>query len=211
MYDCVIFDIDGTILDTKEASLLSVQQAYFMESGKLLSFEEIDFAFGTTNRKTAQRLQVADADVFISNVDRQYHLHSDKNRIFPGIEDIIRRLYEKGVYLGVVTSKMIWEYEHDFSYFGLAEYFKTAICVEDTEKHKPDPEPLYEFFARSGQKKETALFIGDSVNDQLCAKHAGVDFALAGWGTAENLPAEYLLQQPGDIEELINRTPVAGL
>jgi HAD superfamily hydrolase (TIGR01549 family) len=203
MYDCIIFDIDGTILDTKEASLLSVQQAYFMESGKLLPFEEIDFAFGVTTKKTAQRLNVADADTFVSNIDRQYHLHSDKNRIFPGVEDAIRNLYEKGVYLGVVTSKAIWEYEHDFSHFGLTEYFGTAICVEDTKKHKPDPEPLFEFFSRSGQKKETALFIGDSANDQLCAKNASVDFALAGWGAAENLPAKYILDDPSQILKIV--------
>jgi len=199
MYNCVIFDIDGTILDTREASLLSVQQAYFMESGRLVPFDEIDFAFGTTTRHTAKKLKVADADTFIARVDNAYHSLAEKNRIFPGMEDVIRRLFEKGVYLGVVTSKTVWEYDHDFTRFGLKKYFKTAICVEDAAKHKPDPEPLYEFFNRSGHNSKTALFIGDSKNDQLCARAAGVDFALAEWGAVIGLDAKYHMKEPEEI------------
>jgi HAD superfamily hydrolase (TIGR01549 family) len=203
MYDCVIFDIDGTILDTREASLLSVQRAYFMESGKLLPFEEIDFAFGTTTLNTAKRLNVADAQTFIARIDENYHGLAHKNRIFPGMEETIRRLYALSVYLGVVTSKTIWEYEHDFAHFGLKQYFKTAICVEDTARHKPDPQPLFEFFARSGQSGKTALYIGDSINDQLCADAAGVDFALAEWGAVIALKAEHVLKTPEDLFKIL--------
>ncbi len=203
MYDCVIFDIDGTILDTREASLLSVQKAYFMESGTLLPLEEIDFAFGTTTRNTAKKLNVADAETFITRIDETYHQLAHKTGFFPGMEETIRHLFERNIYLGVVTSKTIWEYEHDFTKFGLKQYFKTAICVEDTKKHKPDAQPLYEFFTRSGQNSKTSLYIGDSINDQLCAKAAGVDFALAEWGATAELKAKYVLGMPEDVLKII--------
>ena len=203
MYNCVIFDIDGTILDTKEASLLSIQQAYFHESGMILPFEEIEFSFGTTTQNTARILKVKDPEAFISNIDRQYHLHSDRNRIFPGMENVIRRLHEQKIFLGVVTSKTVWEYEHDFTRFDLTRYFGQAICVEHTSNHKPDPEPLYKFFELSGQDSKTSLYIGDSKNDALCAQGAGVDFALAGWGTIEDITAKYYLEKPEDLYTIL--------
>ena len=203
MYNCVIFDIDGTILDTREASLLSVQQAYFLESGKILPFEEIEFSFGTTTRNTAGILKVKDPDLFISNIDRQYHIFSERNRIFAGMEDVIRRLYAQNIYLGVVTSKTVWEYEHDFTRFDLTGYFGQAICVEHTPLHKPDPQPLYKFFELSGQSPENSLYIGDSGNDALCTQAAGVDFALAGWGATEDIPAKYYLDKPEDLYKIV--------
>ncbi|MPN26740.1 Phosphoglycolate phosphatase [bioreactor metagenome] len=75
--------------------------------------------------------------------------------------------------------------------------------MEDTPRHKPDPEPLFEFFARSGKKNDKALYIGDSANDQLCAKAAGVDFALAEWGATGGIEAKYILKAPTDIFELL--------
>ncbi|MEI6100622.1 MAG: HAD family hydrolase [Eubacteriales bacterium] len=199
MYDCVIFDIDGTILDTKEASFLAVQQAYFKVSSKLLPLDEVEFSFGVTTRQTASILNVADPDQFIEEIDRQYHLHSDRTNIFPGLLEVIRSLFEQNIYLGIVTSKTVWEYEHDFEHFNLKPYFGRAMCVEHTKNHKPDPEPLSMFFLLTGMKPEKSLFIGDTINDSLCAKAAGVDFALAKWGTTENLPAKYYLKNPGEI------------
>jgi HAD superfamily hydrolase (TIGR01549 family) len=203
MYNCIIFDIDGTILDTREASLLAVQKAYFEESGKLLPPEEFDFSFRTTTRNTAKILKVRDADRFISNIDRQYQFFSDRNRIFDGMEDVIRRLFEQNIYMGVVTSKSIWEYEHDFTHFNLSRYFGQAVCVEHTPKHKPAPEPLYKFFELSGQKSETSLYIGDSSSDALCAKSAGVDFALAKWGAIEDIAAKYYLDKPEELFDIL--------
>lgn len=203
MYNCVIFDIDGTILNTREASLLAVQQAYYEESGRLLPLEDFDFSFRTTTRNTAGILKVRDTEHFISNIDRQYQLYSKRNSMFSGMETVIRRLYEMGVYMGVVTSKTMWEYEHDFNSFNLARFFGQAICVEHTLKHKPDPEPLHKFFELSGQNGKTSLYVGDSSSDALCAQAAGVDFALAGWGATEDIPAKYVLKKPGDLFEIL--------
>lgn len=196
MYDCVIFDIDGTILDTREASLLAVQQAYLKESGKLLPFEEVEFSFGVTTRETSRILNVKDADKFIAEIDRQYDLHSNRTRLFPGLLDVIRTLCANDVYLGVATSKTIWEYEHDFERFHLKPYFGRAMCVEHTQKHKPDPEPLTMFFLLTGMKPQNSLYVGDTMNDALCARAAGVDFALATWGACQNIPARYYPKNP---------------
>jgi HAD superfamily hydrolase (TIGR01549 family) len=203
MYDCVIFDIDGTILDTREASLLAVQQAYLKESGKLLPVQELEFSFGVTTREMSRVLNVADPDRFIAEIDRQYDLLKDRTRIFPGLLDVIRSLHKQNIYLGIVTSKTVWEYQHDFDRFQLEPYFGRAMCVEHTQKHKPDPEPLNMFFLLTGMKPQKSLYIGDNINDSLCARAAGVDFALATWGTAENIPAKYYPRVPRELLQIV--------
>lgn len=206
MYDCVIFDIDGTILNTREASLLAVQKAYQKESGILLPIEELEFTFGITTRETAKVFNIKDPDKFIAEIDRQYHLLSDRTRLFSGILDMIRTLNAHNIYLGVVTSKTIWEYEHDFERFQLKPYFGRAMCVEHTQKHKPDPEPLQMLFLLTGMKPQNSLFIGDTINDSLCARAAGVDFALATWGAVENIPAQYYPKDPGEALKIVLET-----
>lgn len=203
MYDCVIFDIDGTILDTRTASLTAVQQAYFKESGKLLPLEEVEFSFGVTTRETSRILNVADPDKFIAEIDRQYDLQSNLTSLFPGLLDVIRTLHMHNIYLGVVTSKTIWEYEHDFEHFHLKPYFGRAMCVEHTQKHKPDPEPLTMFFLLTGMKPQNTLYIGDTVNDSQCARAAGVDFALATWGAVEHIQADYYPKDPEEILKVV--------
>jgi HAD superfamily hydrolase (TIGR01549 family) len=203
MYNCVIFDIDGTILDTRDASMLAVQQAYYQESGKLLPLEHFDFSFRTTTRNTAAILNVRDAEQFMSNIDRQYQIFSDRNRMFDGMENVIRRLYGQNIYMGVVTSKTTWEYEHDFTHFNLSRYFRKAVCVEHTERHKPDPQPLYKFFELSGQDPAVSLYLGDSTSDAYCAQGAGVDFALATWGAMEDIPAKYYLKKPEELFKIL--------
>ena len=139
----------------------------------------------------------------MANIDRQYKIFSGCNRMFEGMKNVIRSLHNQNIYMGVVTSKTTWEYEHDFTHFDLSGYFGLAICVEHTPKHKPDPQPLLKFFELSGQDPATSLYLGDSTSDAQCAQGAGVDFALAGWGAVENLPAKYIPNDPMEILDIV--------
>ena len=126
--------------------------------------------------------------------------------IFPGIEKTLDGLRARGATLGIVTSKRPETYALDFSPFGLDGYFPIRITCADTALHKPHPEPLLKFLERAGAKPSEALYVGDSVYDRDCAIAAGVDFALATWGSLlpkmENVT--WRLQAPEDLLEILD-------
>ena len=105
-------------------------------------------------------------------------------RIFPGVEKALDGLRARGASLGIVTSKRPESYARDFVPFALDGYFDLRITCADTLLHKPHPEPLLKFLERAGVGPSEALYVGDSVYDRDCARAAGVDFALAVWGSA---------------------------
>jgi phosphoglycolate phosphatase-like HAD superfamily hydrolase len=93
----------------------------------------------------------------------------------------------------------------DFLPFGLGGYFELAILAEDSRKHKPDPEPMLAYLARSGAEAGDVLYIGDSVYDMQCASGAGVDCALALWSRRNrgDIEATYYLQRPEDVLKVL--------
>lgn len=82
-----------------------------------------------------------------------------------------------------------------------------AICADDTERHKPHPEPLLKFLEVSGAKAESSIYIGDAIYDYECAREAGVDFGLALWGCRQpdTIPAKYQFEHPRDVLALLNQ------
>ena len=81
------------------------------------------------------------------------------------------------------------------------------ICVEDTPRPKPYPDPLQTYLNTARIHAEDALYIGDTLYDSLCAQNAGVDFGLAAWGNAavQEIPADYLFKRPADVLSLLRK------
>lgn len=138
--------------------------------------------------------------------------HVDCTAYYPGglrvdvIYEIARRLRvhgkPNGCKLGIVTSKTRNEYTADFAApFALSGYFSTVICVEDTARPKPYPDPLLTYLNAARIHAEDALYIGDTLYDCQCAQNAGVDFGLAAWGNAavQEIPADYIFKRPADV------------
>ncbi len=126
-------------------------------------------------------------------------------KVFDDIKDTLVKLNEMGISIGIVTSKTKEEYTNDFVPFGLGNYFKLVVCADDTEKHKPNPEPILKFIELSGVDKSNTLYIGDTKYDMECAFSSGIDFALALWGAkvSVGINANYILKKPKQILELI--------
>lgn len=201
MYKYIIFDIDGTILDTEKAVLLSLQRLVKEELKKDLSFEKLRFALGIPGSATLNKLGIADTVRGNNTWNKYLKEHFNNVKVFDYVEDTLIKLKNKCIYMGIVTSKTREEFENDFTPFGLNEYFDLVVCADDTEKHKPDPEPVLEFIKLSGAEKSETIYIGDTKYDAECAADAGIDFALALWGakTAEGIDAKYILKSPEDI------------
>lgn len=206
MFTTVIFDVDGTILDTEEAILKSLQRTLKEEVSLEYKKEELMFALGIPGKEALKRLNVLDIERILSIWSDVMLSFMDDIKVFEQIEEVVKQLVSKQIKLGIVTSKTNLEMTNEFEKYGLNAYFSEIITASHTEKHKPHPEPLLACLENLAVDRKNAIYIGDSIYDLKCAKSAGVKFALALWGSKTRKgfeEADYILNEPNDLLKLL--------
>ena len=172
-YGYVVFDMDGTLIDTCEAIQQSLRDTIVMLTGK-------------TPAKAEMRATLL---LWSENIKK----YEDTPRAFPGVRELMDGLKAGGCRIGIATSKNAAELEHSREQFGdIVSRADCVICADDTAEHKPEPGPLLKYMERTGAKPSEVLYVGDTVYDMRCARGAGVDFALARWGNPDGrVDADY--------------------
>ena len=201
-YKHIIFDIDGTLIDTEEAILRSLQDTVRELLHKDIEKQELKFALGIPGSAALRKLGITNTERANDRWNEHLLKYRSRIRLFDGIPELLDSLNMNGYKLGIVTSKTRNEYTADFAApFALSGYFSTVICVEDAARPKPYPAPLLTYLNTAHIHAGDAVYIGDTVYDSQCAKNAGVDFGLAAWGNAEaqEIPANYLFKTPADV------------
>ncbi|WP_152391848.1 HAD family hydrolase [Paenibacillus guangzhouensis] len=205
MYKTIIFDVDGTLINTEQAVLHSLQKMLHVDYNKSVELDDLTFVLGIPGSRSLPQLGISDIDK--ANERWNYFMKDYFNTIevFEGIFDLVNHLRDKNINQGIVTSKTKEELKCDFEPFGLMPYLTHIVCADDTEFHKPHPEPLLKFLEIADAKAEQSIYIGDTVYDYECARDAGVDFALALWGCKnhQNIEAKYKLETPLDLIKFI--------
>ena len=201
-YKHVVFDIDGTLVDTQYAVMNGLKDTMKVLTGRDYEMGELMFAFGIPGETTLSMLGIEDTKAGILEWNVQLRKYRDRVGLFEGVEALMEAL--EGVNIGIVTSKAVFEYEEEPSMALVRPHVGVAICADHTDKHKPEPDPLLKYMELTGAKKDEILYIGDSKYDEMCAHSAGVDFALATWGAVnKELPAEWKPAKPIDLAKIV--------
>lgn len=205
-YQYIVFDIDGTLIDTEYAVLHSLQDLVRELSGREIPLSDLTFALGITGEDALKRLDII--DIPHANImelwDKNMRKYTDSMMVFDGITELLTYLSERGCEMGIVTSRTREEFEQDACMSAISGFFKTIICADDTQQHKPKGAPLLKCMELSGTDCGKVLYVGDSVYDGMCAESAGTDFALAVWGSHRtDIKADYYLQKPDDLMDII--------
>ncbi len=204
-YRQIVFDLDGTLIDTEYAILHSLQETIRTVTGSTIELSKLKFALGITGKDALEKLNIADIPFVLALWDKNMSTFRDTVRVFDGIEELLDTLTRSGYKLGIVTSKTRREFEDDFSRFGIHKYFRTVICADDTAEHKPSPAPLLKYMECAKASSSELLYIGDSAYDMKCARNANIDFALACWGASSvTIDADYYVKQPSDLLSVIS-------
>lgn len=204
-YKAVIFDIDGTIIDTEKAILQSLQRTLRELEGWEKSEQEIDFVLGVPGRAGLARLGVRDVERCWQVWDGYFLELSADSRLFDGAAELIEALRRRGLPLGVVTSKNRSEWEDALKQYPCLRMFDAAVTADDTLRHKPEPEPMLAVLEKLGVAAQDAVYLGDTVYDMRCAAAAGVDGALALWGcrNPQEIQAVHKLSSPQELLALV--------
>lgn len=202
----ILFDLDGTLLDTNELIIQSFQHTYQRHLNKQVDKEEIVKTFGEILKITLDR-EFGEASEEAIKTYRNFQIGNFEKLIAIriGVKEGVKELYRQGYKLGVVTSRLNDSAIKGLKHFGLMDYFESIIGADDTDIHKPDPTPAFMALEELGGKAEETLLVGDSPFDILCGKNAGITSVLVGWSA---LPMEMLLKCEPDyvvdsMEELL--------
>lgn len=208
MINTILFDFDGTLINTNDVIIDSFQHTYRNILGREKDVADIVKYFGEPLNITLQRDIEGPIDEAIK-VYRDYHYERFEELIelFDGMEDVIKKLYSKGYKLGLVTSRLLRTTMTGLNKYGLTPYFHTIITASDCEKHKPDPEPLLKALQRLKSKPEEAIMIGDTPFDIQASHNAGVKSALVSWSLVKNNmdmeKPDFIIEKAEDILSII--------
>ena len=215
-YDTVLFDFDGTVIDTTDAVLKSWQHTYdvlrpgeYDEQDCLSTFgEQLDMSM----HKHFPEVPTQEAVDIYRNWQRE-RLDVLAHEI-PGVFDALERIKDSGFKLGLVTSRHKDTADVLFDMFNVRQYFDVMLMSEDTERHKPDPQPIDKALSMLGSEPEKSIYIGDAVFDLLTSHNAGVDFALVMWTRtyeverdADGTPVRAISKATDDQPEYMIETP----
>ena len=200
----IVFDIDGTLLDTEAAVNLALQETMEELLGHSLSLAELRFTFSMPARAALRVLGFPDIEAAYRRWSNKCRGYLGQFCLFDGIPHLLESLILRGYHLGIISSQTRAEFQVTFAPLELGDYFTTIILADDTKEHKPHPEPMLLYLQRAGAKAEEVLYVGDSVGDMSCAQGAGTACALACWCSS---PTEYphvpRLERPGQLLDLL--------
>jgi pyrophosphatase PpaX len=179
-----LFDFDGTLVDSEQLILASFRHATDVVLGATPPDDELRAGIGLTLEAQARHLAGDRAEqLFEVYVEHNRAAHRELLRTFAGVPEMIGRLRARGARLGVVTAKIRPTMELGFEHVPLEPgWFDVLIAKEDTERHKPEPEPLLLALERLAAAPADAIYVGDSPFDIRAAHAAGVTAAAAAWG-----------------------------
>jgi pyrophosphatase PpaX len=181
----VLFDLDGTLIDSIELILNSARHAFAKQQRAWPSDDEWLAGVGTPLRTIFAKYVSTDREIddYIAGY-REYQLaHHDRLvRCYDGVVEVVALLHDRGHPLAVVTSKSDALAVRGLSVVGLDRYFPTVITIDSTMRHKPHPEPVLLALERLDYAPEEAFFVGDSVHDIIAGNAAGVHTVAALWG-----------------------------
>ncbi|WP_053955806.1 pyrophosphatase PpaX [Inediibacterium massiliense] len=203
----ILFDLDGTLLDTNELIIQSFQYTYKTHLKKDVPKEEIIKSFGEILKVTLDREFKDLSDVALKTYrDFQFSRFDDYITMHQGVKEGLKRLYDDGYHLGVVTSRLNESAKRGLDLFHLTDYFDVIIGADDTTIHKPDPTPALLALEKIGGQVEESMIVGDSPYDILCGKNAGMISVAVGWSA---LPRDMYMKHDPDhvvesMEELID-------
>jgi pyrophosphatase PpaX len=209
-YDPILFDLDGTVVDSGAIILASLRHATQTVLGQTIPDERLLATVGGSG--LASQMRDFDPD----RVDELVRVYTEHNRPLhaelaacEGMLDVLDELSRGGRTLGIVTAKRRVTVELAFATVPIEHLFDVVVAGDETERHKPHPEPLLRALAQVGASARTAAYVGDSPFDIQAAKAGGLAAVAVTWGRIhtrgrlEQEEPDYIVETPGELRAVL--------
>lgn len=184
----VIFDMDGTLLDS---SLTIVNAINFVRSKmKLEALDENLILKNINNPHINSSKFYYDTERFTPKQEEWFSDYYSKNheqeiRFYDGIENLLTILKLDGYSLAVATNAYRVSAVESLKHLNIYDRFDVVACADDVSKPKPNPEMLYSILKKLELNIEDAIFVGDGERDLLASKSANIDYLMVNWGFSD--------------------------
>jgi HAD superfamily hydrolase (TIGR01549 family) len=188
-HNIVAFDFDGTLVDSREAIILCMQEAFVAAHLAAPSRDQILAMMGVRVEDSFQTFTAGtlDAGAVHSLVDSYRQIYAERSAalvtLYPGVAELLRVLREAQVRVGVVTGKLGAAAWSDAEHLGIAGFIEHIVGAKDVSHSKPHPEPLRQFCRFFGRYPDPAtLMVGDATVDIEMGNRAGAESCAVIWG-----------------------------
>lgn len=212
MIEYVLFDLDGTIVNTNELIINSFMHALKENNLPPLSREQIIPHMGTTLQ---QQISTFTGLVDTSVLEKSYRAYNNAHHdeliaSFPRVNETMDELLRRGIKLGIVTTKIRPTTLRALEMFDLLKYMETIVTVNDVEHAKPHPEPVLTALRNLNADPKHTLMVGDSAVDIQSAQAAGVRVAGVSWSlkgeeTLRKYHPDYIIHDMSDLLTIVEQ------
>jgi len=181
-YPYVLFDLDGTLIDTNELILRSFEHALEQHVPGKYTRADILPHMGRGLFEQMEEFVPGHAEELVATY-RKFNIEQHDALVypFPHVQDVLKRLHAAGCRMAIVTSKMRLTAQMGWELCGLTPYLEAFITIDDVEQHKPHPEPILKAMELLQADPAQTLMVGDSPYDILAGRAAGVATAGVKW------------------------------
>lgn len=215
----VLFDMDGTLLDTAP-DFIAVAQAMRQARG-LSRIPDQRVRDVVSGGARAMVLSAFDVDPLSEEFEtlrleflERYQEHcAIESRLYDGMEQLLKEIEQADLIWGVVTNKPLRFAEPIMQQLGLSTRSAVLVCPDHVSKSKPDPEPMLLACSQLGLEPSTTLFVGDDLRDIESGRAAGSRTAAVRYGyihphdDPDQWGADLVIDHPLELRALLNRTP----
>lgn len=192
----VLFDFDGTLVDSNEAVVSMLHKAAVHHRGTPFAQSELNEILGKPIREQMAYLSESAADDLVTFYRASYReVRDELTRPYDGMREVLETLKSEGLKIGIVSNKGRSGIDHGLSLLNLEDLVDVSISKDDVTMTKPHPEGIFkalEMLGASNPLTDTYVFVGDSGHDIECGKNAGCKTVLVGWTLIERTLLEPL-------------------
>ena len=206
MIKALLFDCDGTLVDSETLSACATDYAFRRILKRPLTEEESKKLLGRPANKILEEwFQETGKEIF-EEATNYFVETMNEVKPYDGIEDMLQ-FFSRKLRMAIVSSSSKEIVMRMLIATKLSSYFEFIVGHEDTDKHKPNPEPILEAIKRLQIKHDECIYIGDQPYDIMAAREAGVKVIGVTWGSGnreilESYEPHIILSRPEELEKI---------
>lgn len=205
----ILFDLDGTLIDTNELIISSFQHTLDQYAPNKFKREDILNFIGPPLRDSFLSVDMDQVEAMIETY-REHNIknHDDFVTAYPTVVETMKALKAKGFKLGIVTTKMRKTVDMGMKLTELDGLFEVVVTLDDVTHAKPHPEPIVKAMNALNANPAETIMVGDNTHDIEAGKNAGIKTAGVVWTvkgrkTLEDLQPDYMLEEMADLLKIV--------